>query len=147
MVRCRRRASAIRFSRSTSGVTLSTAPRTTPSFRGEWAHPGRPPLIQKGDIRWFRFQSPDKRRPVLILGHEQLLPALSQVPVVPLSTHARGLPWEPVLSQADGLPSSCVLKPEWIKAVDRAQIGPWTATLPAARWPEFRRVLLHVLGL
>lgn len=28
-------------------------------------------MIQRGDIRWFRFASPDKRRPVLVLGRNQ----------------------------------------------------------------------------
>jgi len=25
-------------------------------------------VIERGDIRWFRFERPDKRRPVLVLG-------------------------------------------------------------------------------
>jgi CRISPR system Cascade subunit CasE len=48
-------------------------------------------VIQRGDIRWFRFTAPDKRRPVLVLGRPDLLPSLAQVPVIPLSTQARGL--------------------------------------------------------
>ena len=44
--------------------------------------------------RWFRFNTPDKRRPVVVLGHDRLLPSLSQVPVIPLSTQIRGLSWE-----------------------------------------------------
>ena len=36
-------------------------------------------MIARGDIRWFRFASPDKRRPVLVLGRPDVLPALDQV--------------------------------------------------------------------
>ncbi len=36
-------------------------------------------VIQRGDIRWFRFEHPDKRRPVLVLGRNDLLPAWSLV--------------------------------------------------------------------
>ena len=50
-------------------------------------------MIQRGDIRWFRFAVPDKRRPVLVLGRPEVLPSLSQVPVIPLSTQIRGLRW------------------------------------------------------
>jgi mRNA interferase MazF len=103
-------------------------------------------VIARGDIRWFRFEAPDKRRPVLVLGRDDVLPSLSQVPVIPLSTQARGLRWEVPLSTADGLPSECVLKPEWIKAVDRASIGPWIATFPTARWSEVRKAMLDILG-
>ena len=38
-------------------------------------------LIRRGDIRWFRFSAPDKKRPVLVLGRNAVLPSLSQVPV------------------------------------------------------------------
>ena len=62
-------------------------------------------MIARGDIRWFRFGAPDKRRPVVVLGRSDILPSLSQVPVIPLSTQARGLAWEIALTQADGVPS------------------------------------------
>jgi mRNA interferase MazF len=104
-------------------------------------------VIQRGDIRWFRFDAPDKRRPVLVLGRDDVLPSLSQVPVVPLSTQIRGLRWEVRLLASEGLPSDCVLKPEWIKTVDRAAIGPWIAAFPPARWRELAAALLDVLGL
>jgi mRNA-degrading endonuclease toxin of MazEF toxin-antitoxin module len=72
---------------------------------------------------------------------------LSQIPVVPLSTQIRGLEWEVRLSEADGLPSSCVLKVEWIRIVDRVHLGPLIAPLPEPRWPEVRAALLNILGL
>jgi mRNA interferase MazF len=112
-------------------------------------------VITRGDIRWFRFGSPDKRRPVLVLGKPDVLPSLNQVhisrarvpaPVMPLSTQARGLAWEVALTEGDGLPSACVVKPEWIRIVDRASLGPRIATLPAGRWPEIRAALLDILG-
>jgi mRNA interferase MazF len=104
-------------------------------------------LIQPGDIRWFRFASPDKRRPVIVLGRPEIISSLSQIPVVPLSTHVRGVPWEVVLDKQDGLKSRCAAKPEWVKTVDRATLGPWIATLPATRWDDLRTALLYVLGL
>ncbi len=103
-------------------------------------------MIARGDIRWFRFGTPDKRRPILVLGRPDLLPSLSQVPVLPLSTQARGLAREVLLTEADGVPSPCVVKPEWIRIVERGHVGPWIGTLPEARWPEVRRALLDVLG-
>ena len=104
-------------------------------------------MIERGDIRWFRFDAPDKRRPVLVLGRDDVLPSLSQIPIVPLSTQIRGLRWEVQLLASDGLPSDCVLKPEWIKTVDRSAIGPRIGTFPAARWHELSAALLDVLGL
>jgi len=88
-------------------------------------------VIARGDIRWFRFASPDKRRPVLVLGLPEALPSLSQIPVVPISTQIRGLPWEVPLGPEDGLPSHCVLKPEWIRIVERAHLGQLIAQYPS----------------
>jgi len=82
-----------------------------------------------------------------MIGREDVLPVLTQIPVIPLSTQIRGLRWEVRLSAADGLASDCVLKPEWIKAVDRAAIGPWISTFPYARWTEITTAILDVLGL
>jgi mRNA interferase MazF len=104
-------------------------------------------VIRHGDIRWFRFGSPDKRRPVVVLGREDLLPSLSQIPVIPLSTQIRGLYWEVALTPEEGLPSLCVLKPEWLRSVERSLLGPWITAFPSHRWAEVRAALLHVLGL
>jgi len=104
-------------------------------------------VITRGDIRWFRFEAPDKRRPVLVLGRQDILPSLTLVPIIPLSTQIRDLPWEVRLSSDDGLPGECVLKPEWIKTVERTSLGPWIAAFPEARWKEVATALLDVLGL
>ncbi len=102
--------------------------------------------MNRGDIRWFRFSAPDKRRPVLILGRPEILPSLSQIPVIPVSTTTRGLRWEVQLSAEEGLPMPCVLKPEWIRIVERKYVGQLIATLPENRWPDVRAALLDVLG-
>jgi mRNA interferase MazF len=104
-------------------------------------------VIARGDIRWFRFASPDKRRPVLVLGRPDTLASLSQIPVVPISTQVRGLPWEVALGPEDGLPSPCVLKPEWIRIVERPYLGPLIAQLREERLPAVRDALIAVLGL
>jgi len=104
-------------------------------------------LIQRGDIRWFRFSAPDKRRPVIVLGREDILSSLHQIPVIPLSTQARGLHWEVALTVDDGVPNACVLKPEWIQSVPKEDLGPWIASFPDHRWGEVRTALLAVLGL
>lgn len=104
-------------------------------------------MIERGDIRWFRFSAPDKRRPVLVLGREDILPSLNQIPVIPLSSQIRALPWEILLSPDEGVPSPCVLKPEWIRSVERDLLGPWIARFPDHRWGEVATAILDVFGL
>lgn len=81
------------------------------------------------------------------MGRSDLLSAWSLVPVIPLSSQIRGLPWELQLGTEDGLPGPCVLKPEWIRSVRREQLGPWLAQLPIEKWPEVKRVVIDVMGL
>jgi mRNA interferase MazF len=104
-------------------------------------------VIQHGDIRWFHFRAPDKRRPVLVVARPQLLPSLSLVPVIPISTQIRGLTHEVVFDETDWLGKRSALKPEWIRAVSPASLGPFIASLAEDRWPEVRDAVLHVLGL
>ncbi len=82
-----------------------------------------------------------------MLGRDESLPSWSQVPVVPLSSQIRGLPWEVRLSVEDGMAVVSVLKPEWIRSVERTLIGPRITALPEHRWPEVRDAVLLALGL
>jgi mRNA-degrading endonuclease toxin of MazEF toxin-antitoxin module len=84
---------------------------------------------------------------VLVLGRASLLPSLSLIVVVPLSTTVRSLPLEVVLGEDDGVLAPSALKVEWIRAVDRKLLGPRFATLPERRWRAIRDGLLFVLGL
>jgi mRNA interferase MazF len=78
--------------------------------------------LTRGDIRWYRFSAPDKRRPVLVLGGESLLRSADQIPVIPFSTQIRGLVWEVRLNATEGLVVDSVLKPEWIRSVSAREL-------------------------
>jgi len=104
-------------------------------------------VIRRGDIRWLHQSLPRKKRPVVVLGREDVLPALSQIPVIPCSTQIRDLPWEVMLTPDDGVFSPCVLKPEWLRSVERSSLGARISSFPGARWPEVRDAVLNVLGL
>jgi mRNA interferase MazF len=103
--------------------------------------------LSRGDIRWYRFSAPDKRRPVLVLGIESLLRSPDQIPVIPFSTQIRRLPWEVVLRAVEGLGVDSALKPEWIRAVPARELGPWICSFPPQRWDEVRAAMVKVLGL
>jgi mRNA-degrading endonuclease toxin of MazEF toxin-antitoxin module len=60
---------------------------------------------------------------VLVLGRPSVLPSLSLIVVVPLSTTVRSLPWEVMLGEDDGVLARSALKVEWIRAVDRKLLG------------------------
>ena len=42
--------------------------------------------MNRGDVCWYTFETPDKRRPVLILTRDSAIPVLNAVTVAPLQT-------------------------------------------------------------
>lgn len=102
--------------------------------------------MRRGEIRWYTFAAPDKRRPVLLLTRDDVIDALNEIIVIPATRTVRGLETEVLLSVADGLPTSCALNCDHVSLAQRSRLGPALATLDAARWPEVERALLIACG-
>jgi len=72
------------------------------------AHPGRAPVgrapVRRGEIRWYTFAAPDKRRPVLLLTRDSVIETLNELIVAPATRTIRGLATEILLSSADECP-------------------------------------------
>lgn len=60
--------------------------------------------MKRGEIRWYTFRAPDKRRPVLILTRDEVLDQLNEIIVAPVTRTIRGLTTEVVLASDDGMP-------------------------------------------
>lgn len=102
--------------------------------------------MRRGEIRWYRFGRPDKKRPVLILTRDSVIEALGEVTVVPITSTIRDVPSEVVLTPADGLQQDCALNLYHIQTVPRGRVGAPIAVLPAHRMREVRSALLFALG-
>ncbi len=46
-------------------------------------------VIRRGDVRWYRFAQPDKRRPVLVLTRDSIIEYLGEVTVAPITSTIR----------------------------------------------------------
>lgn len=102
--------------------------------------------MQRGEVRWYRFPRPDKRRPVLILTRDSALDFLGEVTVAPITSTIRDIPSEVVLTPGDGLQRDCAVNLDHVQTVSRGEIGPLIAVLPPGRMEEVRRALLFALG-
>ena len=102
--------------------------------------------MRRGEIRWYRVQRPDKKRPVLILSRQSAIGFLAEVTIAPITSTIRQIPSEVALSEADGLPRDCAVNLDHLQTVSKARIGPLIATLPASRMSEVRLALLFALG-
>ena len=63
--------------------------------------------VRRGEVRWYRFASPDKRRPVVILTRNSILEYLGEVTVAPITSTVRDIPSEVALTREDGVPKDC----------------------------------------
>ena len=100
----------------------------------------------RGEVRWYRFATPDKRRPVLVLTRGSALEFLGEVTVAPVTTTVRDIPSEVVLGAADGMPRECAVNLDHLQTVSRSRIGALITTLSPARMTEARSALLFALG-
>jgi mRNA interferase MazF len=102
--------------------------------------------VRRGEVRWYRFARPDKRRPVVILTRDSILEYLGEVTIAPVTSTVRDIPSEVLLTSKDGMPHDCAANLDHIQTVSRKKIGPLITTLPAERMGELRAALLFALG-
>src|SRR5450432_2976635 len=63
--------------------------------------------MKRGEIRWYAFRPPDKRRPVLLMTRDEVIEELGELVAVPITRTVRGLATEVLLTQDDGMPMFC----------------------------------------
>ena len=102
--------------------------------------------MQRGEVRWYRFASPDKKRPVLILTRDSILQSLGEVTIAPETTTIRDIPSEVVLTEEDGMPQACAVNLDHVQTVAKGRLGALITTLPMVRMQEVRAALLFALG-
>ena len=103
-------------------------------------------MIQRGEIRWYEFSRPDKRRPVLILSRDSALEWLAEVTIAPVTSTIREIPSEVHLTQADGMGRGCAVNLDHVQTVAKSRLGARITTLPSQRMREVRLALLFALG-
>lgn len=102
--------------------------------------------MKRGEIRWYTFRLPDKRRPVLVLTRDEVIDHLNEIIVVPATWTIRGLGTEVVLTSEDGMPVACALNFDHVALAQRNRMGPVLCSLLEKRWDEVRRALLIACG-
>jgi mRNA interferase MazF len=103
--------------------------------------------VRRGEIRRYTFALPDKRRPVLILSRDSVLPRLNEVIVVPATRTIRGIDTEVVLPEDDGMPTACAPNFDHVSLVKQERLGATIVSFAESRWAEVERPLLTACGL
>jgi mRNA interferase MazF len=104
-------------------------------------------VLKRGEVRWYKFAAPDKRRPVVILTRDAVIEYLGEVTVAPITSTIRDIPSEVVLSKADGVPNDCAVNCDHLQTVSKARIGPVITTLPPEKIKQLKGAIAFALDL
>ena len=103
--------------------------------------------MKHGEIRWYKFLPPDKKRPVLILTRDSVLEYLREVTVAPITTTVRNIPSEVFLTETDGLPQDCAVNCDHLQTVSKTKIGPLITSLPPSKMMDVGRAIRFALDI
>ncbi|MEN6335502.1 MAG: type II toxin-antitoxin system PemK/MazF family toxin [Phycisphaerales bacterium] len=104
-------------------------------------------ILKRGEVRWYTFGMPDKRRPVVILTRDSIIEYLGEVTVAPITSVIRDIPAEVVLSGQNGMPRDCAINCDHIQTVAKGKIGSVITTLPATKMEEVGEAIAFALDL
>jgi len=103
--------------------------------------------MKRGEIRWYKFLPPDKKRPILILTRDSVLEYLGEVTIAPITTTVRNIPSEVFLSKVDGLAQDCAVNCDHLQTVPKKKIGPLITFLPPSKMIEVGRAIRFALNI
>jgi mRNA interferase MazF len=103
--------------------------------------------MKRGEIRWYKFRAPDKKRPILILSRDSILEYLGEVTVAPITTTVRDIPSEVFLSRDQGMPRDCAINFDHIQTVSKGKVGSLITTLSPEKLEQVRQAILFALDL
>jgi mRNA interferase MazF len=103
-------------------------------------------IVKRGEVRKYRFKSPDKERPVVVLTRNSAIPYLGEVSIAPVTSTIRGIPTEVILNESHGMKSPCVINLDHIQTVSQGKLGGFIAKLPDSKMDEIKDALLFAYG-
>jgi mRNA interferase MazF len=103
--------------------------------------------MKRGEIRWYKFKAPDKKRPVLILTRDFILDYLGEVTVAPITTTVRDIPSEVFLTKQDGMKRDCAINLDHIQTVSKGKIESLITALSADKLQQVSDAIQFALNL
>ena len=103
--------------------------------------------MKHGEIRWYKFIRPDKKRPVLILTRDSVLEYLDEVTVAPITSTVRDIPSEVFILKGHGMPRDCAVNCDHLQTVSKGKIGSLITSLSPAKMVEVGRAIRFALDI
>ena len=96
---------------------------------------------RRGEIWQYRFSEPDKRRPVVVLTRQRVLPLLNTAMVAPITSTVRGIPSEVVVGVDEGLKHRSAINLDHVQTVDQRLLRHFIGTLSEEKMRQVCRAL------
>jgi mRNA interferase MazF len=103
--------------------------------------------MRRGDVRWYTFKLPDKKRPILILTRSSIIEYLGEVTIAPITSTVRDIASEVRLGKEDGMPGECAVNIDHIQTVHKNRIGKHLTALSQEKLAEVRNAIRFALDL
>jgi mRNA interferase MazF len=103
--------------------------------------------MKRGDIYWFKFREPDKRRPVVILTRDPAIPYLNALVVAATTSTIHRTPSEVVIGPEDGMPAVCAVNLHRLHYAHKDRFEKWITRLSPERMSRIREAVLYTLQL
>ena len=103
--------------------------------------------MKHGEIRWYKFIGPDKKRPVSILTTTSVLEYLGEVTVAPITSTVRDIPSEVFLSKDDGMFKDCAINCDHLQTVSKGKIGPLITRLSSIKMADVGKAICFALDI
>ncbi len=103
--------------------------------------------MRRGEVRWYTFEAPNKRRPVVVLTRTPSIGYLYDVTVAQITSTIRNVPAEVVLDEEDGMKQACAVNLFQITTVPKTKIGPLITVLSPEKMREIAEAIRYALDL
>lgn len=102
--------------------------------------------VNRGEIWFHTFAPPDKRRPVVVLSRQGVIPLLRSVIVAPITSTMRGVPSEVSVGIDEGLKHPSAVNLDHVQTVDQTHLKQFVGTLSAEKMGDVCRALAVATG-
>jgi mRNA interferase MazF len=102
--------------------------------------------VNRAEIWLYEFKKPDKRRPVVVLTRQEVIPLLRTVLVAPVTSTMRGAPGEVRVGTDEGLKHDSAVNLDHVQTVETARLRKFIGSLDRRKMREVCRALAIATG-
>ena len=85
--------------------------------------------VNRAEVWMHEFRKPDKRRPVVVLSRQEVIPMLGTVIVAPITSTIHGVPSEVRVGVEEGLKRESAVNLDHVQTVERSHLRGYVGAL------------------